>query len=183
MGRTVKGKSFGLGWPHCPGPPRPWKPVRSPSDVRPARPDGCASLRTVCRQLYRRPALAPHSGRIDRPSGRHPHPAKTRLMLAVLGSRLSSAEPRSCIGQAHLIYDVGQVGPVTTTDRDEDIRIAATNQHAKRHACRSYRVKRRCPGGQPCLRPCAGLRWRKRHAARTLRTRGGHPRTFGAASS
>ena len=33
MGRTVKGKSFGLGWPHCLGPPRPWKPVRSPSDT------------------------------------------------------------------------------------------------------------------------------------------------------
>ena len=29
------------------GPPRPWKPARSPSDVRPARHDGCASLDTV----------------------------------------------------------------------------------------------------------------------------------------
>ena len=58
MGRTVKRMSFGLGWPHCLGPPRPWKPVRSPSDVRPARPDGCASLRTVCRQLYRRLATS-----------------------------------------------------------------------------------------------------------------------------
>ncbi len=67
MGRTVKGMSFGLGWPHCLGPPRPWKPVRSPSDVRPARPDGCASLRTVLRQLYRRSALAPKQ-RPDRPA-------------------------------------------------------------------------------------------------------------------
>jgi hypothetical protein len=58
MGRTVKRMSFGLGWPHCLGPPRPWKPVRSPSDVRPARPDGCASLRTVCWQLYRRLATS-----------------------------------------------------------------------------------------------------------------------------
>jgi len=40
-------------------------------------------------------------------SGQHPHPAKTRLMLAVLESRLSIAEPRSCMGQAHVIYDVG----------------------------------------------------------------------------
>ena len=80
------------------------------------------------------------------------------------------------MGQAHLIYDVGQVGPVTTTDCDEDVRLAATNQRAKRHACRSYRVKRRCPGGQPCLACWSSMA--KRHAARTLRTRGGHPRNI-----
>src|SRR5215467_4283138 len=28
--------SSGLRWPHFRGPPRPWKPARSPSDVRPA---------------------------------------------------------------------------------------------------------------------------------------------------
>src|SRR6478672_12727339 len=91
MGRTVKGKSFGLGWPHCLGPPRPWKPVRSPSDVRPARPDGCASLRTVRRQLYRRRAPVPHSGRIDRlqwaaptPCGDPPYAGRSRV-AAVTG--------------------------------------------------------------------------------------------------
>src|ERR1041384_7892071 len=48
MGRVVKRVSFGLGWPHFRGPPRPWKPARSPSYVRPARSDGDASRCTVC---------------------------------------------------------------------------------------------------------------------------------------
>jgi len=38
MGWAVMNAVFRTrGWPHFRGPPRPWKPARSPSDVRPAR--------------------------------------------------------------------------------------------------------------------------------------------------
>src|SRR6266516_4173879 len=186
MGRTVKRMSFGLGWPHCLGPPRPWKPVRSPSDVRPARPDGCASLRTV---YWYRTGNSTADRRWSRqrpdrsaPVGGTHTPRRLADVLAVLGLGLSPAEPKSCMGQAHLMYDVGAGRTLTTTGRDEHIRLATTSQRAQWHAYGSYRIKRRCPGGQPCLRSCAGLRWRKRHAARTLQTRVGHHRAFGAAS-
>src|SRR5581483_2393370 len=88
-----------LGGRICRGPPRRWKPARSWSDVRPARPDGCASLNTVRYRPYPTrghgpcaggslwpawPRLAPNPSLLEqrRESGRLSGTARSRRLTA-----------------------------------------------------------------------------------------------------